>query len=325
MKKNINKNEKVLWNPLQVREEKNGKILIGDKVYDGDKEILKQIYYLTQSEIEINELIDKYQINSDLIFELIKEKVLFYSVLPIQDIISFYDKLKFDKYPEDTFIDPNLYAKFKEEKLTRSVLEDSERDIQLKAIKYDEKIENRKSYRKFSSEKIISKNELSEIFSVFRQYKDDKTIRYNYATDGGLYPIDLYLYIKDKKVEDVPGGLYVYDPMKNSLKLVSKSCIIPKSVQYSGNVEIFEESYISIFFIFNSYVTMPKYKGNSYLYAAIDCGIMVQLLTDVVGNLDSVGLCSIGDIQFNKIKKFFNLNKYQVLLHSVELGKYDEV
>lgn len=64
---------------------------------------------------------------------------------------------------------------------------------------------------------------------------------------------------------------------------------------------------------------MPKYGGMGYYYACIDTGIMVEVLTQVAEEND-IGLCSIGDMNFSKIEKYFDLSKNQVLLHIVEVG-----
>lgn len=326
MKKNEMKNVKLLWNFSKLWRINEGELFIEDKKYELSKEKIEQIYFLSQKEVCTDTLLNECNIDKEVLMELINDKILIDRIQEPKELFSHFNKLFFKEYQEETFIDPNLYKKFKMEKLQRNVVDiNNDEEIQLDNIIFSNEITARKSYRKFSATKKISKEELSTIFSVFRQYSDNGIIRYNYATDGGLYPIDLYFYIKDKKVENLNGGLYVYEPIKNVIKLVSKSCILPKNMHYSTNTDIFENSAITIFFIFNSYVTMPKYKGLSYHYATIDCGIMVQLLTSIIEKLENIGLCSIGDINFDKVKKFFNLSKYQVLLHTIELGKYDEV
>ena len=51
---------------------------------------------------------------------------------------------------------------------------------------------------------------------------------------------------------------------------------------------------------------MPKYGGMAYIYACIDTGIMVSLLT-YIAEAEEVGSCSIGEMDYKKIKPLFPL------------------
>ena len=52
-------------------------------------------------------------------------------------------------------------------------------------------------------------------------------------------------------------------------------------------------------------VSMPRYGGAGYEYAFIDTGIMVELFTHICEYLN-LGMCSIGDMNFDKYKSLFN-------------------
>ena len=70
-------------------------------------------------------------------------------------------------------------------------------------------------------------------------------------------------------------------------------------------------------FIYNAEATMPKYGAQGYLYSLLDTGIMVSTLNSV-GEMLGIGMCSIGDMLFDKVKPLFGLNENQVWLHTVE-------
>mgnify|MGYP000227937612 FL=1 len=64
---------------------------------------------------------------------------------------------------------------------------------------------------------------------------------------------------------------------------------------------------------------MPKYGGMAYIYACIDTGIMVSLLT-YIAEAEEVGSCSIGEMDYKKIKPLFPLTSNMSFLHSMEFG-----
>lgn len=72
------------------------------------------------------------------------------------------------------------------------------------------------------------------------------------------------------------------------------------------NKDIFSHSAFSIYFIYDADVSMPKYGGMAYIYACIDTGIMVSLLT-YIAEAEEVGSCSIGEMDYKKIKPLFPL------------------
>lgn len=223
------------------------------------------------------------------------------------------------EYNEEDFYDKDKLNQFKDIKLNRVLHDKVEEFIDMKYRKYPSFIETRRTCRTFDITHKIDKTKVEEIVSIFKQNRIGNKIYYNYASAGGLYPIDIYLYVKDKRVQGIQGGLYYYSPIKNSLLLVSKSCVITEEAHLFNNKSIFKESAISMFFVYNAEVTMPKYGGLAYYYAYIDTGIMVGVLS-IIAEMNDIGLCSIGNMNFKKIKKYFKLGANQVLLHSIEMG-----
>ena len=57
----------------------------------------------------------------------------------------------------------------------------------------------------------------------------------------------------------------------------------------------------------------------AYIYACIDTGIMVSLLT-YIAEAEEVGSCSIGEMDYKKIKPLFPLTSNMSFLHSMEFG-----
>ncbi|MDR2024678.1 MAG: AMP-binding protein [Hungatella sp.] len=251
---------------------------------------------------------------------LVKDKVLVNSINNPYEIFSTQELLFENQYPEEIRYNPDLYEKYKEKQLNRNYEFASGEVIALMAPeKYSAYLENRCSHRRFDESKEISFSCFSYLLSVFKQRIKQNKIQYYYSSAGGLYPIDLYLYVKKDRVEGVKEGIYYYNPASNSIALIDDNIKITDEIQFYSNKSIFRSSAFTIYFVYNAEATMPKYGGSGYLYACIDTGIMVGTLTGVAEELN-VGTCSIGEIDMESMEEWFHWNKNQKLLHSLEVG-----
>lgn len=319
-------NKKYYWSPAIHWKKNCDEVIIEETSLTGiASEIFPEFYYKTQDGITPANLIEEFSsIESkdleEFIKDLIREKILVSSILDPEDVFRGQAKVFNSKYSEETFFNPKESKKFKELNLNRKL------DVKLgKKIEFEQKeeypeiISGRRTFREFDKSKKISRDTFGQLLSSFRQIRKDEEIWYYYASGGGLYPIDIYIYVKDDRVEDIHGGLYYYSPIDNSISLVSNSLVITEDAHFYTNKEIYNSSAFSIFFIYNAEVTMPKYGGMAYFYGGIDTGLMIGVLTSAA-ELNNIGLCSIGNMNFNRIKKYFKLNENQVLLHTVEGG-----
>ena len=315
------------WSPIVMWKAGEGYVSIGDEVYN-DKvyiDLLPELYFFTQEGASIDEIKEHFSHIEDAdraIDTLIENKVLVDEIVKVEDLFGSQDKLYRHKYGTDLLLKKEAYSKFKIKQLNRNR---SFNEITT-FIKLDESlglpdyIENRRSVRSFCEEKKVPFNVFSMILSTFKQriLQDGHKV-YNYSSAGGLYPIDVYVYVKENRVDNVEKGLYYYDPINNKLILVENNNDITSDAHYFTNKDIFNGSAFSFYFVYNAGVTMPRYSGAGYLYSLIDTGIMVSTLTQVCQKVN-IGLCSIGDMNFEKIRSYFKLGKNQVFLHTVECG-----
>lgn len=322
----IDRNKKFFWAP-GIEWLKNGDILtIDSSSYTGAMAgLFPEFYYRVQKGISLDELVQEFPaVNKELMEEFVKDligkSVLVYSILSPYEVFRPQTKLFINEYSEEIFFDPVQLEKYKKKQLSRVLAVTDGKKIKLdQQPEYPEFITGRRTHRIFDSLSKIDADTFSNLMSIFRQVTEGDKIRYYYACSGGLYPIDIYVYVKDGRVEGIEGGLYYYSPVDNSMILTSSSCVITDEAHVYTNKDIFKSSAFSIFFIYNAAVTMPKYGGIAYHYACIDTGIMVGALT-TVAELNNIGLCSIGNMNFEKIKKYFRLSENQVLIHTIEGG-----
>ncbi len=319
----MEKNGKYFWSPSVRWKKTDNEIRIEIFSYSGFvSDLFPDFYFLTQNGIMIEELISKYSYvgkNKFTLFlkDLIKKKILVKGVLTPQEIF----------YPQSYLFNkdgakkgrPEPYNSVEKQPGGERGFENEKKIILKHNHEFPDIISQRRTCRTFDQNRVVDENAFSNLLAVFSQVKNGENIRYYYASSGSSYPIDVYVYVKKDRVENVAGGLYDYKPADNSLNLVNDTFEIPKNAHYFTNQNIYLGSAFSIFFIFNAEATMPKYGGIGYFYGLIETGIMVSTMT-CIAEANGIGICSIGDMNFKKIEKYFNLNEKQVHIHTVEAG-----
>lgn len=318
--------DRYFWSPTVRWEQKENDVRIEVFSYKGyAAKLFPRFYFLTQKGVFLKDLIAEFpEVDPQrlLVFckDLIRKRVLVNTILTAPEIFYPQGYLFQNKYSDDIKYDAKALNKFREKHLSRTCENCSSNKLKLSNPReYPAFISERRSYRDFDQESRVSFEQLSSLLSVLKQVRNGEHIKYYYASAGGLYPIDVYIYAKANRIENVDKGLYYYSPLDNSLSLVDNTVEIPDDAHYYTNQQIFRNSAFSIFLFYNAEVTMPKYDGMGYLYAFIDAGIMVGGLT-LAAELCNLGLCSIGDMNFRKIEKYFELSKNQVFIHSIEGG-----
>lgn len=325
---NVNSDEykKYFWSPSVFWQKVDNKLRIEVFLYDEfAMNLFPKFFFLTQKGILINNLIKEFP-NVDekklnlFIQDLVKKRILTSELLTPQEIFFPQNRLYETEYGDELLFDVNALNDFKKNQLNRTFSFGIDRKIQLNNnYQYPEIISGRRSYRSFDKENKISFNAFSNLLSIFKQSKNRDEIRYYYASAGGLYPIDVFIYVKGNRVENINQGIYYYNPTENCIQLVNEILVISEDAHFFLNRDIFKSSAFSIYLIYNVDVTMPKYKSDAYFYACLDTGIMVATLTQAA-ELVNIGLCSIGEMNFKKIRKYFKLSNKQIYIHSVEGG-----
>lgn len=179
----------------------------------------------------------------------------------------------------------------------------------------------RKSYRQYLKQDIPFAS-LSAMLSVLSGHQADGMLlpKYQYASAGSLYPVQLYLYIKENRVEQLEGGYYYYNPVHNSLQLLSKEQDnqTPYHVQQSKPIE--ESSAFSIYLVADMDAINPLYEAeNARLYSILEAGMMTTLL-EQEGLKNQIGFCQIGVLKFDKIRAKLRLSANHEYVHMLTGG-----
>lgn len=289
------------------------------------KPIFPDFYFFIQHGATHRELYERYadmpkKVMDDFVQDLTDNEVLVSSILDPHSVFKRQDLIFHHEIDESIKYDPVRYEQFKKEQLERRFLGISGGKILLdQPNDFNSSIENRASIREFDEETEIPLASLSQFLSIFKQRKEGETVRYYYPSAGGLYPIDVFLYVKEKRVENLAQGIYYYSPLDHCIYPVNLDCVISDDVQYYTNKSIFNSSGFTVYFIYHPESSIPKYGSDGYLYACMEAGIMAGLMAAITEPLN-MGTCSIGTIEFGAIRPYFKLDGNQVLIHSVEVG-----
>jgi amino acid adenylation domain-containing protein len=180
----------------------------------------------------------------------------------------------------------------------------------------------RRSWRRFLNE-AITFEAFSRLLSCLKQFHADGKPKYYYASAGGLYPVQVYLYVKPGRIVEIEGGAYYYNPDSHSVIKLSPWADISRSIDDPFvNSHIYEQAGFAIFLVSQLSAIAPMYGERSLHYSTIEAGLMSQMI-EILAPSCGIGLCQIGDLDFNSIKYLFDLSDDHIHLHTFFGGKIE--
>lgn len=318
------------WSPA-FQWKKDGEIVkIGNFSYSGVAALLfPELYFIMQDGSTVEALQSKFPHISrekiiEFVDELVSSRILLNKILNPDEIFRAQQRLFKNEYSEEIIYNPVELEKYKLKQLSRVHMADRGNKIMLPGSGgYCAEITERRTVRVFNENEEVSFERFAKMLSILRQKSSHNHIYYNYASAGGLYPIDVFIHIKAGRVEGIKEGLYYYSPVDNSIGLVTDTMDIRENCHYFTNKEIFKSSAFSVFLVYNAEANMPKYGSRGYFYACLDAGILTATI-NYAAELAGIGMCSIGNMIYGKIEKYFGFNENQVLIHTIEGGLKNE-
>lgn len=187
--------------------------------------------------------------------------------------------------------------------------------------KVDEALfENRSSSRIFEDEQISMKSFGHMLYSLHAKEIDGK-LKYKYASAGGLYPVQVYIHVKEGRIESLSQGIYYYNPKEHRLEIISLGADVPSLIHTPFlNRPMYEKAAFSIFLIAALDAIAPMYGDMSMRFVTMEAGTISHQL-ELLAPQYGIGICQIGDIEFELIKNEFKLTEAQLLIHSLIGGK----
>lgn len=179
----------------------------------------------------------------------------------------------------------------------------------------------RRSQRAFAREPVPF-SEFSALMSSLAQIELGGMPKYQYASAGGLYPVQAYVYVKPQAVEGLAAGIYYYHPRAHRLLLLAADAKLDAGLHAPNNRDIFEQSAFSIFLIGQLKAIEPLYGPAAAHFCVLEAGYMSQLLMMAAAET-ALGLCPIGDLEFERVRPLFALEESHVLIHSLVGGRVE--
>jgi len=185
-------------------------------------------------------------------------------------------------------------------------------------ISLEEAIFKRRSQRNFLN-KPLSLSQLSQILWAAQGVTDKSTGFRTAPSAGALYPLEIYLLVKEKGVEGLEVGVYHYQPEKHSLELYLKGYSHSDFVRACLNQQACNLAPVSLVIAAEYERTTGKYGERGKRYVEIEVGHVGQniyLQAETLG----LGTVAIGAFIDGEISQVLNLPPSHKPLYIMPIG-----
>ncbi|HTI21479.1 MAG TPA: amino acid adenylation domain-containing protein [Kutzneria sp.] len=214
--------------------------------------------------------------------------------------------------------DPAAKKAFKEAKIAqRELAVDAER-LALPAGGAQETLElfDARSFRDFV-ETPMDVKALTELLALAAAGQLGGNAKRRYPSAGGFYPVQVYLYVRHDRIAGVDGGLYFLHPEERSLVRLDPELRVSAETQVQHNKAIVGGAAFGLFLVSTPAAIAPAYGERlATRYSGIEAGHISQLLM-TAAPAKGLGLCPVGEMDFESIKHHFRLDEDQELLVSL--------
>ncbi len=222
-------------------------------------------------------------------------------------------------------LDPIERERFKKMQSGLRRIESDSPGVQLIAPELESKLLRkyleRCSYRTFLQQP-ISLKPFSEFLGCLRQISLEGKPKYQWGSAGGLYPVQVYVYVKPRGIEGIDSGIYYYHPVKHHLSLIAPNVQLEQEVFGLVNQQVFDQAAFALFLVGQLRAIEPMYAESSRDFCLIEAGLITQLL-EMSAPAHQIALCQMGGIGFKKIEHLFALEEGWIYLHSLLGGAMD--
>ena len=176
-----------------------------------------------------------------------------------------------------------------------------------------------KSHRHYSSQPIAA-NDLGRFLSPLSATREGPgtEAKFSYGSGGGLYPVQVYLFLKPDAVAGYSAGVYRYYPFEHALELVSAGDL-PDDIHWNYNRRFAAAAPIYVYLIAETSVIAAQYGDLAEQMCLIEAGSMAQVLRQAASGT-GIGICPVGDISFERTADRFHLASTQKLALAMVAG-----
>jgi amino acid adenylation domain-containing protein len=148
----------------------------------------------------------------------------------------------------------------------------------------------------------------------------DVRTRRLYPSAGDTFAVQVYLHVREGRVEGVEPGVYYYRSAEHALQLVRARAELDRDIHFYYNRPLFDAAAFEIYLIGQTKGIEPVYRENADRYLDLEAGHISQLL--MMGQAAcGIGLCPIGDVAFAKVREPLGLDSGHRFLLSMLGGR----
>lgn len=143
--------------------------------------------------------------------------------------------------------------------------------------------------------------------------------KFAYGSGGGLYPVQVYLYLRASLGKDMPAGIWRYYPFDHALELVSAGPL-PGDIHWGYNRAWADTAPIHVYLVADLEEISAQYGDLARPLSLIEAGSIAQLLRHAADET-GFGTCAVGDISFPRTAARFGLGPHQELMLALVAGE----
>jgi amino acid adenylation domain-containing protein len=155
--------------------------------------------------------------------------------------------------------------------------------------------------------------QLMQFLSPLLEFNRDKRM---YPSAGGVYPIQLYLQIAPDRCLGLDAGFYYFSAQTNQLTHLSSEIIEMKELHLPESLIMAKDAAFGLYFVADLSAMQARYGADARDYCLIETGAILQLLRQWAP-LAGLGICSIGQIQSELLRKACKWESGDACLHSL--------
>lgn len=164
---------------------------------------------------------------------------------------------------------------------------------------------------------------VGELLRSLTQIEWGGLTKYRYPSGGGLYPVQTYVFVKPDRIDGIPGGVYYHDPKNHRLLLMSPGAVVDAGTQLPHNRVMFDQAAFVIFLVGQLAAVEPLYGHLARDFCLLEAGYMSQLLMTLAPE-HGIGLCPVGAMDFEPVRRFFGLDDTHALVHLIFAGPTED-
>ncbi|MEU0374183.1 amino acid adenylation domain-containing protein, partial [Streptomyces sp. NPDC006283] len=215
-------------------------------------------------------------------------------------------------------LDPKAKAAFKDARIAERRLPQAMRRIPVPAAGPGEAraLFDASSFREFADGPLPA-HDLLRLLSTVTWGELEGRAKRRYPSGGGFYPVQVYVYIAPGAVHGTDPGLYYLHPAERSLIALAPDARYGTDLHVLHNRALVEASAFGVFLVSTPAAIAPAYgERNAARFSTIEAGHIAQLLlTGAPGQ--GLGLCAVGEMDFDAVRGDFALDADQELLLSL--------